>query len=77
MTAVRETFEESGLLLASSHQDGELPTCLSETELDSARHAIHANQTLFREFLGKHGLSPDVQSLLPFTQWITPPMAPR
>jgi 8-oxo-dGTP pyrophosphatase MutT (NUDIX family) len=66
MTAIRETFEETGLLLAS----GVLPQ--SEAILDASRESIHTGRTLFRDFLKQHALSADVQALLPFTEWITP-----
>ncbi|KAJ7766769.1 NUDIX hydrolase domain-like protein [Mycena metata] len=68
--AIRETFEESGILLASG------PTPPDDV-LDTARNAIHAGQTPFRDFLSQHGLAADVRALLPFTQWITPAFAPR
>ncbi|KAJ7481187.1 hypothetical protein B0H11DRAFT_2233089 [Mycena galericulata] len=70
ITAIRETFEESGLLLAS----GPTPT---DAVLDAARHAIHSGKTTFQAFLTQHSLTADVQALLPFTQWITPTFAPR
>ncbi|KAJ7632984.1 hypothetical protein FB45DRAFT_914065 [Roridomyces roridus] len=70
ITAIRETFEESGLLLAS----GPTP---SDTILDAGRQAIHAGKTKFHAFLAEHGLTADVQALLPFTQWITPVGPPR
>lgn len=70
VTAIRETFEESGVLLAS----GPTPT---DAVLDAARNAIHAGKIPFQAFLNEHGLTADVQALLPFTQWITPVFAPR
>lgn len=73
MTAIRETFEETGLLLASS-ESGSRP---SDKELDEAREQVHSQRLLFRDFLAKHKLSADTSSLLPFTQWITPPGQPR
>ena len=72
-TAVRETFEETGLLLVAPNK-GKLP---SDTELDIARDAIHSKKLMFGDFLKQHGLSVDEKSLLPFTQWITPPMVPK
>jgi len=75
MTAIRETFEESGLLLASSVPPF-LPI-LDEVILSEAREAIHARRTPFRSFLAEHHLKPDLPSLLPFTQWITPAGVPR
>jgi hypothetical protein len=69
MTAIRETFEESGLLLASSPSSASPPL---EAILDEARHAIHQQKLLFQNFLQSENLKADVESLLPFTQWITP-----
>jgi len=74
MTAIRETFEESGLLIAStSTRTTNAFTPLSDHVLDEARRNIHAQKLLFRTFLAEHNLKADVDSLLPFTQWITPP----
>ena len=70
MTAIRETFEESGLLLASSSSSS-APAPL-EAVLDKARHEIHQHKLLFQKFLQSKNLEADVESLLPFTQWITP-----
>ncbi len=72
MTAIRETFEESGLLLASPTSaipDGKV--------LEAARHAIHSQKRTFARFLEEHKLAADVDALLPFTEWITPIDAPR
>jgi len=68
MTAIRETFEETGLLLAKS-PSGSPP---SDAVLDAARESIHTGKTLFRDFLRRHGLVADVKALLPFTEWVTP-----
>lgn len=68
MTAIRETFEETGLLLATS-SSGSPP---SDAVLDAARESIHTGKTLFRDFLRRHGLVADVKALLPFTEWVTP-----
>ena len=73
MTAIRETFEETGLLLATSGQHNNL----DDAQLDTTRKAIHSQKISFRSFLLRHHLSPNVSNLLPFTQWVTPPFAPR
>ncbi|KAI5822826.1 hypothetical protein K523DRAFT_358100 [Schizophyllum commune Tattone D] len=80
MTAIRETFEESGLLLASpsaaprrSIADSLPPF----SALEAARHAIHAQRTNFSDFLAGEGLRADVDALLPFTEWVTPVEQPR
>jgi len=73
MTAIRETFEETGLLLAS-------PTSKpfpSDSILDASRESIHTGRTLFGDFLKQNALSVDLKALLPFTEWITPVGIPR
>lgn len=73
MTAIRETFEETGLLLASS-TSRPLP---SDAVLDASRESIHTGVTLFRDFSKQYALSVDLKALLPFTEWITPLGSPR
>jgi 8-oxo-dGTP pyrophosphatase MutT (NUDIX family) len=77
MTAIREAFEESGILLASSISPGGSASPISDAILDEGRVAIHSNKISFPDFLTKHNLRADVDSLLPFTQWITPTGPPR
>ncbi|KAF8911045.1 hypothetical protein CPB84DRAFT_1763215 [Gymnopilus junonius] len=74
MTAIRETFEESGLLLATSVSS---KPSISDEILDKARSAIHQQIFPFHEFLQAEGLQADVDLLLPFTQWVTPIDQPR
>ncbi|CAL1705652.1 unnamed protein product [Somion occarium] len=73
VTAVRETFEETGLLLVSSRK-GTLP---NDHVLDEARDAIHSRKLLLKDFLTQHELDIDERFLLPITQWVTPPTVPR
>jgi 8-oxo-dGTP pyrophosphatase MutT (NUDIX family) len=73
MTAVRETFEESGLLLAQTED-----TCFPDDRvLDDSRRAVCSQRMSFTSFLAAHHLRADVDSLLPFTQWVTPVGASR
>ncbi|OBZ69108.1 putative nudix hydrolase 7 [Grifola frondosa] len=74
ITAIREVFEETGLLLASSTGSNATP---SDAQLDEARESIHAQKQLFQDFLSRFHMEADVGSLLPFTQWITPVTVPR
>ncbi|KAK8012954.1 Structure-specific endonuclease subunit SLX4 [Apiospora marii] len=71
--AVRETFEESGILLARRKGapvgDGGGLLVLSAQERDEARKAIYNNEVRFTEWLDNN--------LLPFTRWVTPPATPR
>ncbi|EIM89779.1 uncharacterized protein STEHIDRAFT_52074 [Stereum hirsutum FP-91666 SS1] len=73
MTAIRETFEETGVLLASASASSPTHFRLTNEEMERVREEIHSGRLLFKDFLHKHGLTPDVSSLLPFTQWVTPP----
>ncbi|KAL1709634.1 NUDIX hydrolase domain-like protein [Schizophyllum commune] len=80
MTAIRETFEESGLLLASpsaAPRRSIVDSLPPLSALEAARHAIHAQRTNFSDFLAKEGLRADVDALLPFTEWVTPVEQPR
>lgn len=77
MTAIRETFEESGILLASTSKSQDGSSVLDDAELDAARDAIHSQKLLFKDFLKHNELSPDVKGLLPFTEWVTPVGIPR
>ncbi|KIJ24950.1 hypothetical protein M422DRAFT_785735 [Sphaerobolus stellatus SS14] len=74
ITAIRETFEESGVLLAHPSGNALHP---SQATLDAARKAIHSQKMSFTSFLSDNGLVPDTDSMFPFTQWITPPSIPR
>lgn len=76
ITAIRETFEESGLLLASLSPSS-VPLPLEEEVLEEARNEIHQQKLLFQNFLQSKNLEANVESLLPFTQWITPVGQPR
>lgn len=76
MTAIRETFEETGVLLASRKSSQSGPS-LDDTILDETRREIHANKLSFRYFLSQTDLVPDLKALLPFTEWTTPPFVKR
>ncbi|KAH9981150.1 NUDIX hydrolase domain-like protein [Lactifluus volemus] len=78
MTAIREAFEETGLLLASPTMPESNGTRrLSDAVLDAMRASTHAEETFFDDFLKKYGLVADVEALHPFTEWITPLGPPR
>jgi 8-oxo-dGTP pyrophosphatase MutT (NUDIX family) len=73
VTALRETFEEAGVLFTTRETSGRV----DESQLDHARKAVHAQQLNFNEFLYQAGLELDTQALMPFTSWITPPQVPK
>jgi 8-oxo-dGTP pyrophosphatase MutT (NUDIX family) len=59
--AVRETFEETGVLLTT-------PTA----DLSAYRTEVEAGAVGFAELLHEHGLAIDAASLRPWARWITP-----
>ncbi|KAF2748523.1 hypothetical protein M011DRAFT_466917 [Sporormia fimetaria CBS 119925] len=77
MAAVRETFEECGILLAKSRKTGKLLTGLSDEEREEGRRAVHGGKVAFRKLLDKWDAEPDTESLIPFTRWVTPPNVPK
>jgi 8-oxo-dGTP pyrophosphatase MutT (NUDIX family) len=77
IAAIRETFEESGILLAKSAKTGKLFTEISDTEREEGRKAVHAGTVRFPELMKRWGAVPDTESLVPFTRWVTPGNVPR
>ncbi|KAI0409826.1 hypothetical protein F4802DRAFT_542229 [Xylaria palmicola] len=70
--AIRETFEESGILLArEGSRDGPLLN-LPTSERDKARKAIYENEITFGKWLETVGGVADTENLIPFTRWLTP-----
>ena len=62
--AIRETFEESGVLLCGT----------SDTE---ERRVLLAGEISFGGMLARHGLALHADSLTPWARWVTPEAAPR
>ncbi len=74
--AVRELFEEAGVLLAAE-ESGDLlrvdpfQTTFQEL-LESTRLSLQAGQTTLQQVLGQNGWQPAFDRLVPFSHWITP-----
>ncbi|KAJ6261767.1 hypothetical protein Dda_2566 [Drechslerella dactyloides] len=66
--AIRETFEETGMLLTTPPAAAALTATFTE-----ARRQIHARKVTFGEWLARNDLAADTGGLLPFTTWVTPP----
>jgi 8-oxo-dGTP pyrophosphatase MutT (NUDIX family) len=81
--AVRETFEETGVLLsvpaagkrAAGEADhiGSLARSLTAADLSGARGDVEAGRVSFGELLRANGLAVDSDALRPWSRWITPP----
>ncbi|KAL4765982.1 NUDIX hydrolase [Aspergillus foveolatus] len=76
--AIRELFEESGILLAKDQGSGKM-LAVGEDERERGRREIHQKQTTFSKWLKKQNASavPDIDNLIPFTRWITPINVPK
>jgi 8-oxo-dGTP pyrophosphatase MutT (NUDIX family) len=72
--AVRETFEESGVLLAGPSPAELVP---DSADLARDRRALLAGSLSLGELLDRRGLLLRADLLTPWTRWITPEFSPR
>ena len=75
--AVRETFEEAGVLLAGSAEIGEVVPDVSGDDWEQQRQALLTRDLSLAELLAERGLAVRSDLLRPFAHWITPPVEPR
>ncbi len=75
IAAIRELFEETGILLASFKRQSLSPTMWRENDLGSLkrRKEINVSAKLFFEFLQDFEFEINLDSLTNFAQWRTPP----
>jgi 8-oxo-dGTP pyrophosphatase MutT (NUDIX family) len=74
--AIRETFEESGVLLAGPDAD----TVVADTsgpDWEADRVALIERELSFAEFLSRRGLVLRADLVVPWSHWITPEFEPR
>ncbi len=74
--AVRETFEESGVLLAGP-SDSPADLVSDSAVLAGDRHALLTGSASLGEVLGRRGLVLRADLLTPWARWITPEASPR
>ena len=74
--AVRETFEESGVLLAGPDA-GTVVADTSSDDWESDRRALISRDLPFAEFLARRGLVLRADLLRAWAHWITPDVEPR
>ena len=74
--AVRETFEESGVLLAGTPGGGPLAVPAGSS-WESDRKALIAGEVTLAQLLSRRGLVLRADLLVPWTRWITPEGEPR
>lgn len=74
--AVRETFEESGVLLAGPSAD-EVLADVSTDEWEAERHALESREQTLSQLLRRRGLVLRADLLRPLAHWITPEVEPK
>ena len=74
--ACRETFEETGVLLAK-HGDGSPPSAALLERVQSLRAASNDDAAVFIRLLQDNALRPDLDSVAYWAHWITPSNAPK
>lgn len=67
--AIRELFEESGVLLADTHSIDE--------DLNAIREALNAGSESWFDFVSRNQLRLHCDQLHYFTHWVTPPTLPK
>ncbi len=72
VAAIREAFEESGLLLARSESGTALDPAQGAAIGLAHRDALNAGSRGFAALLQAEGLRPDIDCLIPFAHWVTP-----
>ncbi|KAI7867514.1 hypothetical protein BDF14DRAFT_662639 [Spinellus fusiger] len=68
LCAIRETFEECGLLL--THPPAS--TVVLDTDIEMWRKKVHADASQFKIMCNHYHILPAVDALFPFSHWITP-----
>jgi 8-oxo-dGTP pyrophosphatase MutT (NUDIX family) len=70
--AVRETFEESGVLLAGSQDDTEHSVVADATRYHGSRRALESREFSLAQFLAENRLVLRADLLRPWANWVTP-----
>ncbi len=75
--AIREAFEECGVLLARAQGQTELISGNRLAQLSDYREKIHSGDLCFADFLEQEQLRLACDVLVPFAHWVTPDMMPK
>ncbi|MBM3517226.1 MAG: NUDIX hydrolase [Alphaproteobacteria bacterium] len=76
IAALRETFEECGILLAAAGPGAALVDGAAVSAWTAERARLARGEISFRAFLAERGLEPALDQLVPFAHWITPKNRP-
>jgi 8-oxo-dGTP pyrophosphatase MutT (NUDIX family) len=75
--AIREGFEESGILLARRAGSRDLISAEHASSLNDWRPRLNASEVGLVEFLTKENLRLACDALVPFANWVTPTFMPK
>ncbi len=75
--AIREGFEESGILLARRAGSRDLISAEHATSLKDWREKLNRGEVGLAEFLTKENLRLACDALVPFAHWVTPTFMPK
>ena len=77
--AIRELFEETGILLAKESFNSTSLLKVSDEARLAGRKAVHSGKIPFPQWLKEQSSSAvlHTEGLIPFTHWITPPNVPK
>jgi 8-oxo-dGTP pyrophosphatase MutT (NUDIX family) len=77
VSAIREAFEECGILLARENGQPGLIGAERLRALESYRTSLHSGETTLRDFVEREGLRFACDQLVHFAHWVTPEMLPK
>src|SRR3979409_1762798 len=78
IAAIRETFEESGILLARPRDSKTLVDAKRASEIEAASRArLCDGKTTFSKVLADSGMVLALDELVPYAHWITPAGMPK
>lgn len=77
ISAIREAFEESGILLARNRGEEGFIAGSELTPLEAYRAQLDKQEISILSFVKKHDLRLAIDALVPFAHWITPEFMPK
>lgn len=77
VAALREAFEETGILVARDERGHRVASAGESTEIDQLRRAVLADETGFGDLLEARGWWMDSSAIGYIAHWITPEAEPR
>lgn len=77
VSAIREAFEECGVLLARPKGSAALVDGARVAALEPYRDAIHGGEVTLKDFVEREALTLACDELVHFAHWVTPEMLPK